>query len=53
MISILQAQREANERVRTKLWKAGVLDALQEGDYTEAFAPALARAEGHRHQDRP
>ncbi|MES2091405.1 MAG: STAS domain-containing protein [Pseudomonadota bacterium] len=36
---------EANERVRAKLWKAGVLDTLPEGDYADTLAPLLARAE--------
>lgn len=36
---------EANERVRAKLWKAGVLDLLREGDYADAFATLLGRAD--------
>jgi SulP family sulfate permease len=35
---------EANERVRAKLWKAGVLDLLSAGDYADNFAELLARA---------
>jgi len=35
---------EANPRVREKLWKANVLDALQKGDYTDDFSSALKRS---------
>lgn len=35
---------EANERVRAKLWKAGVLALLRDGDYADNFATLLARA---------
>lgn len=36
---------EANERVRAKLEKAGVLKILRDGDYVDDFAPLLARAD--------
>lgn len=35
---------EANERVRAKLAKAGVLDLLRPGDYAESFPSQLTRA---------
>lgn len=35
---------EANDRVRAKLWKAGILELLRENNYTDDFAVALARA---------
>ena len=35
---------EANERVRAKLWKAGVLDLLGEQDFHDQFAAALTSA---------
>jgi SulP family sulfate permease len=35
---------EANERVRAKLWKYGVLDRLQAGDYAERLSEPLAKA---------
>lgn len=36
---------EANERVRTKLQNAGVLDTLAPGDYADDFATLLERAQ--------
>jgi len=36
---------EANHRVRAKLWNAGVLDTLRDDDYSDEFAPLLARSE--------
>jgi len=35
---------EANERVRAKLWKYGVLDRLQPGDYAERLSVPLSKA---------
>ncbi|MEO8013476.1 MAG: SulP family inorganic anion transporter [Polaromonas sp.] len=35
---------EANERVRAKLWKAGVLDLLGQQDFHDQFATALTSA---------
>lgn len=35
---------EANERVRAKLWKYGVLDRLLSGDYAERLPEQLAKA---------
>jgi SulP family sulfate permease len=35
---------EANERVRAKLWKYGVLDRLLAGDYAERLSEQLAKA---------
>jgi SulP family sulfate permease len=47
---------EANERVRTKLWKYGVLDRLKTGDYAEKLSEQLAKAihqDGHRTEQPP
>lgn len=37
---------EANERVQSKLEKAGILERLAEGDYADDFATLLERADG-------
>ncbi|SFN29256.1 sulfate permease, SulP family [Formivibrio citricus] len=46
---------EANERVRAKMWKAGILYQLREGDFSDEFAPLLARASAYlsEHPDGP
>lgn len=35
---------EANHRVHAKLWKAGVLSTLRDGDYSDDFSTVLKRA---------
>jgi SulP family sulfate permease len=36
---------EANHRVHAKLWKTGILELLEDGDYADEFSTLLARAD--------